>query len=116
MSDKSSTSNKPDSEPSARPDGLAHTAQQALASLQAAEGRLQQSAEHGAEQISAMARRSLDSLREHSARLREQARDAAESGKHYVRAEPVKAVLISAAAGALLMGLFNLLRHSRARD
>jgi ElaB/YqjD/DUF883 family membrane-anchored ribosome-binding protein len=45
-------------------------------------------------------------------RLRERASEASERAIAYARDEPVKTLLIAAAAGALLMGLLTLMARS----
>ncbi len=65
------------------------------------------------EQASALTQRGLDGAH----RVRDQARQAGDSTLDYVKAEPVKAVLIAAAAGAALMALIGLMsRSSRDRS
>jgi ElaB/YqjD/DUF883 family membrane-anchored ribosome-binding protein len=46
-------------------------------------------------------------------RLRDQAMRAGTNTTHYIRAEPVKSVLMAAATGAALMALVSLLNRSR---
>jgi ElaB/YqjD/DUF883 family membrane-anchored ribosome-binding protein len=53
--------------------------------------------------------RGSDAVRDTARRLREQALDARESARGYVRDEPLKSVLIAMAAGAALMVLGGLL-------
>lgn len=53
----------------------------------------------------ALARRSATALREGSQQLRDRAQATTERGIGYVRDEPIKAVLMAAAAGAVLMAL-----------
>lgn len=65
-------------------------------------------------QANALAKRSVDALLDGSHRLRDQARRASDSTVNYIKDEPVKAVLIAAAAGAALTALLGLL--SRLRD
>jgi len=64
-------------------------------------------------QANAFAQRGVDQLRTTTRHLRESAHDTSESARGLVRDEPLKSVLIAAAAGALLMALVNLLGHSR---
>ena len=66
-------------------------------------------------QASALAHRGADSLRHTSQYLRDSARQSSDNTKSYIRDEPVKAVLIAAATGAVLAALVNLLGHSRNR-
>lgn len=69
--------------------------------------------ERANEQISAMAHRGLDSVRESSHQLRLKLEHASDSTVGYIREEPVKAVLIAAATGAALMALVTLVARSR---
>lgn len=62
------------------------------------------------DQASTMAHRSVDALRERSLHLREQAVRASDGTLAYVRDEPVKSMLIAAAAGAAIMAVLSLLR------
>ncbi len=65
---------------------------------------------HSAEQAAhGVANGIADSTR----RVRQTARDATDTATHYIQREPIKAVLIAAAAGAALMALLTLARHSR---
>ena len=68
------------------------------------------------EQASALAHRSLSSVREASQHLRDKAARASDSTVNYVRDEPVKAMLIAAATGAVLLALMSMLSHTRHRD
>ncbi|HEY6599092.1 MAG TPA: hypothetical protein VIZ30_07260 [Pseudomonadales bacterium] len=53
-------------------------------------------------------RRGADKVRDGSQQLREQALRATDSTAAYVKAEPVKALLIAAAVGAALMALISI--------
>jgi len=64
-------------------------------------------------QAEAAARRGMDAVRDTSQQLRERALCASDSAVGYVKDEPVKAMLIAAATGALLMGLVAMLSRSR---
>lgn len=59
-----------------------------------------------------MARLGVDALRDRSRQLREQATHASDRTVGYIKDEPMKAVLIAAAAGAALMALVALLGRS----
>lgn len=65
--------------------------------------------ERAGEQASALAHRGLDAVSDSSRHLRDQARHASRCTVSYIEDEPVKAVLIAAAAGALLGLLVSLL-------
>ena len=61
----------------------------------------------------AAARRGIEAVRDTSQQLREKALRASDSAVGYVRDEPIKAMLIAAATGALLMGIVALMSRSR---
>lgn len=67
------------------------------------------------EQVGELAQRGVESVRITSQRLRDSAQRASDNTLGYIRAEPVKATLIAAAAGAALMALLALLSRSRGR-
>jgi ElaB/YqjD/DUF883 family membrane-anchored ribosome-binding protein len=60
-----------------------------------------------------VAKRGMEAVRESSQQLREKALRASDSTVAYVKDEPVKAMLIAAATGALLMALVSLVARSR---
>ncbi len=68
------------------------------------------------EQVSALAQRGVDSVRDTSQQLRGKAQQASVTTVNYVKDEPVKGILIAAATGAALMALISLLIHSRHRN
>jgi len=68
--------------------------------------------ERAGEQASALAQRGVDAVRDRSLQVRDQAVRASDGTLNYIKDEPVKAVLIAAAAGAALMALVGLLRRS----
>ena len=59
-----------------------------------------------------LARRGINAVRDGSAQLRDQAVRASDKTVGYIKDEPVKAMLIAAAAGAALMALVALLGRS----
>ncbi len=59
-----------------------------------------------------LARRGIDAVRDSSAQLRDQAVRVQDKTVGYIKEEPVKAMLIAAAAGAALMALVALLGRS----
>jgi len=65
-------------------------------------------------QAESAARRSLDAVRDTSAQVREKALRASDMTVGYIKDEPMKAMLIAAATGAVLMALLSLM--GRARD
>jgi ElaB/YqjD/DUF883 family membrane-anchored ribosome-binding protein len=70
---------------------------------------------HLIEQASAMAHHGMDSVRDTSHLLRAKAEHAADTTVNYIKEEPVKVVLIAAAAGAALLALVSLVARSRDR-
>lgn len=84
-------------------------------SVQEAHDRAVPALDRGSEKLAALAQRGLDTVRESSQHLREKALHASDSTVGYVRDEPVKAMLIAAATGAVLMALIGLLTRSRER-
>lgn len=67
--------------------------------------------ERAGEQASALAHRGIEAVRDRSQQVRDQAQRAADHTVGYIRHEPVKSVLIAAAAGALVVALVSLLRR-----
>ena len=63
-------------------------------------------------QAEAAARRGMDAVRDTSQQLRERAVQASDMTVAYVKDEPIKAMLIAAATGALLMGLISMMSRS----
>jgi ElaB/YqjD/DUF883 family membrane-anchored ribosome-binding protein len=64
-------------------------------------------------QAEAAARRGMEAVRDTSQQLRDRAMQASDMTVAYVKDEPLKAMLIAAATGALLMGIISLLGRSR---
>lgn len=63
-----------------------------------------------------MTHRAVEVVRDSTHQLRAQASHAGDSVVKYIRREPVKSVLIAAAAGAALMALVDLMLRTRRRD
>ena len=57
--------------------------------------------------------RGMEAVRDTSQQLRERALQAQDMTVAYVKDEPIKAMLIAAATGALLMGIISMLGRSR---
>ena len=108
----------------------ANTAEQAISSTRrAANGALDtlhDSVEHlreevpgaisrAAAQADQLARRGIDKARQASAEVRERVHVAGEHTVSYIKDEPVKSVLMAAAAGALLAALIGLVARSDRR-
>ncbi|MEY4564543.1 MAG: hypothetical protein RLZZ618_3820 [Pseudomonadota bacterium] len=87
-------------------DGLESSVESARDTVQPAIARL-------ASQAESLARRGLDAVRDSAGQVRERAQSAGDLTVRYVRDEPVKSVLIAAAAGAALMGILSLIQSSR---
>ena len=66
-------------------------------------------------QAEAAARRGMEAVRDTSQQLRDRALQAQDMTVAYVKDEPIKAMLIAAATGAVLMGLISMLA-GRSRD
>ncbi|HEY0855409.1 MAG TPA: hypothetical protein VGE16_00025 [Albitalea sp.] len=60
-----------------------------------------------------LARRSADAMRDRSAEVKDRALRASDATVGYIKDEPVKSILIAAAAGAALMALITLLNRDR---
>lgn len=112
-------------------DSMADSAEQALASTRRAangmldsigdsvEGVRQQAVpmlNRATDQAFAMAQHGVDAVRDTSRQWREQAQHASDRTVTYIREEPVKAMLIAATAGALLVTLAGLVRRARNAD
>jgi ElaB/YqjD/DUF883 family membrane-anchored ribosome-binding protein len=67
-------------------------------------------------QAEALSHRVVDAVRDSSKRVRQQATHAADSTVSYIKDEPVKSVLIAAAAGAALLAITKLVLDRRNRD
>jgi ElaB/YqjD/DUF883 family membrane-anchored ribosome-binding protein len=93
-----------------------HVAEHALDNLSSTAQDLRQQVspllERAGEQASALAQRGAEAVRERTQQLRDQTVRASDSTLAYIKDEPVKAVLIAAAAGAALVALLGLLRRS----
>lgn len=66
-------------------------------------------------QAQALAHQGMEAVRDQSHQLQARARRTSEDTVHYIRDEPVKAVLIAAATGAALMALAGLLMRTPGR-
>ncbi|ALT76406.1 MULTISPECIES: hypothetical protein [unclassified Roseateles] len=92
-------------------------AQEALNGLSDGVQELRDQAEpmlhRAADRASHLAHQTVDAVRDQSLRLREQALRAGTNSTNYIRAEPLKSVLMAAAAGAALMALVNMLNRTR---
>jgi ElaB/YqjD/DUF883 family membrane-anchored ribosome-binding protein len=65
------------------------------------------------DRIASLADQGAEALRGTTHAVRERARHASDATLDYIRNEPLKAVLIAAATGAVLMALISLMRNSR---
>lgn len=68
------------------------------------------------QRASELAHRSVDAVRDGTQQLREKAQRASDNTLGYVRDEPVKAMLIAAAAGVTLLAVIGMLSRARTRD
>lgn len=71
--------------------------------------------DRAADRASTLAHRGIDAVKDATHQVRAQAQSTSDRTVDYIRAEPVKAVLIAAAAGAALTGAVVLLSRSRDR-
>ena len=67
-------------------------------------------------QVSDLAHQGMDALRDGTRHLQDRARRVPGDTVDYIRDEPVKAVLIAAAAGAALAGLLSLMTRPKRHD
>ena len=92
-------------------------ANDALDSLQSGVDGLRQAAPsalgRAAAQVDALTQRGIERARETTQQLREQAARAGDKTTSYIRDEPMKSVLVAAAAGAVIAALVSWLAHSR---
>ena len=106
----------PNAVDAALPPSSPNVADRALDQLSSTAQDLQQQIsplfERAGEQASALAQRGADAMRARTQHLRDRSVRAADSTLDYIKDEPVKAVLIAAAAGAALTVLLGLLRKS----
>jgi ElaB/YqjD/DUF883 family membrane-anchored ribosome-binding protein len=65
------------------------------------------------DRIASLADQGAEALRGTTHAVRERARHASDATLDYIRNEPLRAVLIAAATGAVLMALISLMRNSR---
>jgi len=65
------------------------------------------------DRVASLADQGAEALRGTTHAVRERARHASDATLDYIRNEPLKAVLIAAATGAVLMALISLMRNSR---
>ena len=100
------------STPSIHP--IAETADQALDTLSSTAHDLRQQVSplfaRAGEKANTLTRRRMDTVSDRTLQLRDQALRASDGTVSYIRDEPVKAVLIAAAAGAIAMALLGLMR------
>ncbi len=87
-------------------DRAAATADQALDGLSNQAHNLQQDASH-------LGQKGMQAMRDGTHQLRDSAQRASDGTLEYVKAEPVKSLLIAAATGAALMALIGLMSRSR---
>ena len=90
-----------------------HLAEQATNASQAAADSLVNSTQRIVGDTQKLARRGIEALRYGSEHLRDRALQATDSTAAYIKDEPVKSMLMAAAAGAALVVLGSLLTRSR---
>jgi ElaB/YqjD/DUF883 family membrane-anchored ribosome-binding protein len=85
-------------------------------SVNSASQRVSPMINRATEQATAFAQRSLEAVRNGSQQVRDKAMHASDASASYIRNDPIKSVLIAAAAGAALMALVSLVSRSRHHD
>lgn len=75
-----------------------------------------QAADQVAKSSQQLANGVMDGVRDSSHQLRVKAEHVSDNTVHYIRHEPVKAMLIAAATGAALMALVSLISRSRSHN
>lgn len=68
--------------------------------------------EKGARKAQEVGQKGMDTVADASRQLRDRALETSDAAVAYAKDEPVKALLIAAAAGALLMGLLSMMMRS----
>lgn len=81
--------------------------------LEAGRSQASPSIKKVAEQAQSIVGQGIDSARAAAQRVRDGAAQASDSLVTYTKENPVKAILVAAASGALLLTLFNALSRSR---
>jgi ElaB/YqjD/DUF883 family membrane-anchored ribosome-binding protein len=88
---------------------------QADSALTSARARISPTVSRLATQAQVLAARGVNAVRDGALQVKDRASLASESTVRYVKDEPVKSVLIAAAAGAALVGILALLNSRRNR-
>lgn len=65
------------------------------------------------EQTTKLAQRGMDAVQDGALQLRNQAQQSTDATVQYIQREPIKSVLIAAAAGATLMAVVGLMNRNR---
>lgn len=65
------------------------------------------------EQTTKLAQRGVDAVQDGALQLRNQAQQSTDATVQYIQREPIKSVLIAAAAGATLMAVVGLMNRNR---
>lgn len=68
---------------------------------------------HAVDQADSFAQRGIAAAREGTAQLRDKVLHASDALTSYIRQEPVKSVLMAAAAGAAFVGLLSMVSRAR---
>jgi ElaB/YqjD/DUF883 family membrane-anchored ribosome-binding protein len=89
-----------------------HALDKVAATAQDLRGQVSPLFERASERARDLAQRSADTVRDRSLQVRDKARRAGDSTVTYIRGEPVKSVLVAAAAGAIAVALLSWLRRS----
>jgi ElaB/YqjD/DUF883 family membrane-anchored ribosome-binding protein len=90
-------------------DEVSHLTHKGLDGLTSAGHQAGDFLQHTAHEALALSQRGMQALRSNGHDLQDRAKHAQQITASYIQNEPIKAVLMAAAAGATLMGLISLL-------
>jgi ElaB/YqjD/DUF883 family membrane-anchored ribosome-binding protein len=106
-----------DNQPSAAIESTRELVNNGLDTLESGIDKLREAAptmlSRAAAQVEDLTRRSMERARETSAQVKDQVAKAGDRSVDYIRDEPVKSVLMAAAAGAAMVALIGWLSRSR---
>ncbi len=92
--------------------GLGHAASSAAGKLDQLRDEATPALEKASAKAQEIGQKGIDALADTSKQLRDGASEASDAAVAYAKDEPMKALLIAAAAGALLMGLLSMMVRS----
>ncbi len=92
--------------------GLGHAASAAAGKVDQLRDEATPALEKASAKAQEIGQKGIDALADTSKQLRDRASEASDAAVAYAKDEPMKALLIAAAAGALLMGLLSMMVRS----